>query len=102
MIGFNMSDKDLFKLASRPTRRMIVGVYGIDDETGEQFEIVEATYVDVPKGCRVLVRCRAWKSDGPQMLPFEFDSEKWSQDPTMKDVGGDLTQHYGLWGNDVP
>lgn len=79
----------------RPTRRMTIGVFGIDDETGEQIEIGKPMYIHVPKGCRVVVRCRSWEINGPQMLPFEFDSEKWEQDLTMSEDYS--VRRYGLW-----
>lgn len=69
------------------TKRMTIAVYG-KDQDGNLIEIGKPTYIHVPEGCKVIVRCRAagW-------IPQEWDSENWERDPLLQDPS-----IRGLWG----
>jgi len=93
------ADMEIVELAQnqhldKPPRIMTIAVFGQDPE-GNQIEIGRPTYISVPKGCKVIIRCRSSHPDeGYAMYPFEFDSEiTWARD--IHDPRG---EGYGLWG----
>lgn len=69
------------------SRRMTVAVFGQDAE-GNMVELGRPTYIDVPPGCRVIMRARS-----VGMLPFEFDSQQWSRDGIISDQGPGVGLH---------
>lgn len=70
-------------------RRMTLAVFG-QDVDGNLIELGKPTYIYVPRGCEVIIRCRR-----AGMMPQEWRSENWERDCALQD-----STKVGLWADD--